>query len=414
MNIFVTGGTGLIGRALILRLRRDGHTVRALVRSASRARHAFGTEAIPIIGSSQPALRSGIEGADAIVNLAGEPVLARRWSGTVKESLISSRVGLAYAIRDAVAACRVKPRVLVNASAVGYYGDRGDERVDERSSSGTGFLAELCRDWEAAANSIGTLGLRVAIMRVAVVLARSSGALAQMLPPFRAGLGGPVGSGRQYFPWIHLEDVVEAIACAISDERYAGPINAVAPQEVTNREFSKALGHTLKKPAVMPVPAPVLKLVFGDAAQAILGGQRVVPKRLTELGFKWKFGTLESALANVVRDEGRELSLVHAGEGPRPHDEPGSDYLLTHPPAYLLRARAMYPAPRTRVFEFFSRPENLGWAFPPSIKLTPLALSGPMAKGVNVDYTLQVGPPIVRNIKMKWRTHFEAYAACGG
>ncbi|HXR35141.1 MAG TPA: TIGR01777 family oxidoreductase, partial [Candidatus Binataceae bacterium] len=301
MRIFITGATGFIGRALTLRLLGGGHEVVAWVRSAARAASLLGSdvELVAASGGDQ-ALSGEVARADAVINLAGEPVLGGRWSASRREALSRSRIGLTTSIADAIGRAGKRPAVLVSASAVGYYGDRGAEVVDENSPGGSDFLAGLCRDWEQAAQRAAQAGVRVFIPRIGVVLGLDGGALAQMLPPFQFGAGGPIGNGRQYMPWIHLFDLVELIATALEDPRYAGPAIAAAPYPVTSREFAHTLGRVAHRPSFLPVPAVALRVIFGDGASVLTSGQRVNPARLKELGFRWRFETLEAALGNIL------------------------------------------------------------------------------------------------------------------
>lgn len=302
MRVLVTGGTGFVGRPLVRRLLASGHEPVVLVRSVDRAREALGP-AVRLV------MRSGLEEeagrAEAVVNLAGEPVLPRRWTAARKAALVESRVGTTRGLVEAIAAAASKPRVLVSASAVGYYGDRGDERLDESSSAGTGFLPGLCRAWEEASRQAQRHGVRVVVPRIGIVLGRDGGALGPMLPLFRLGLGGPMGSGRQFVSWVHLDDLVSILACALEDERYSGPVNAVAPGAVPQREFAQALGHGLSRPALVPAPTLALKLALGEAASALLESQRVEPRRLAELGFPFRFPALPAAMADVLGGSAR-------------------------------------------------------------------------------------------------------------
>jgi uncharacterized protein (TIGR01777 family) len=200
----------------------------------------------------------------------------------------------------AIEAAPTRPRVLVSGSAVGWYGDRGDERLTEQSTPGDDFLARLCRQWEAAATAAQASGVRVVLSRTGVVLGRDGGALAQMLPPFRLGLGGPIGSGRQYLPWIHQQDLVAFLAAAVVDDRYRGPVNGVAPEEATSRTFAAALGRALHRPAILPAPAFALRALFGEAATVLLASQRVEPRALSDVGFDFAFPRLDAALADIV------------------------------------------------------------------------------------------------------------------
>jgi uncharacterized protein (TIGR01777 family) len=301
MRVFVTGATGFLGRALTVRLRGDGHAVVAWVRSVDRARGLLGSD-VELIRSDAgfAALTDVLARADAVVNLAGEPLIGKRWTPERRRVLEDSRMQVTKDLVRAIAAAHTRPRVLVSGSAVGWYGDRGDERLTEQSAPGDDFLARLCRQWEDAAMAAQASGVRVVISRTGVVLGRGGGALAQMLPPFRLGLGGPIGSGRQYLPWIHQQDVVAFIAAALVDDRYRGPVNVVAPQEATSRAFAAALGRALHRPAILPAPAFALRALFGEAATVLLAGQRVEPRALRGYGFAFAFPDLHSALADIV------------------------------------------------------------------------------------------------------------------
>ena len=253
MRVFVTGATGFIGRALIPRLQRDGHAVVAWVRSPARARGLLGAEVELVhADTALDGLVAAIERCDAVVNLAGEPLMGGRWTAGRRAVLERSRIAVTGQLVRAMAEVKICPRVFISGSAVGYYGDRGDEPLTEASSGGEDFLARLCRRWESAAVDAERLGARVVLLRTGVVLGRAGGALAQMLPPFQLGVGGPVGSGKQYLPWIHLHDLVKIIAVALVDDRYRGPVNGVAPEQATSRTFAHALGHALHRPAILP------------------------------------------------------------------------------------------------------------------------------------------------------------------
>ena len=300
MQVFITGATGLIGAPLTVRLRERGHDVAAWVRSAGRARAVLGPDVELIPAGDDRALQGAVERTDAIVNLAGEPVAGGRWTKRRKRALVESRVTLTGRLVDAIERASSRPSVLLSGSAVGLYGDRGDEPLGEDSAPGNDFLARLCFDWEAAARRAEPLGVRVVLLRTGVVLAPSGGALAKMLPIFRAGLGGPVGSGRQRMPWIHLHDEVELALTALEDERYHGPLNATAPAPVTNAELTRAIGRALGRPTVLRVPPLVVRAVFGEAADVLVGGQRAEPRRALALGFRHRFTDLDAALDDLL------------------------------------------------------------------------------------------------------------------
>jgi hypothetical protein len=234
-----------------------------------------------------------------VIHLAGEPI-AQRWSPTVREAIRASRTTGTANLVAGIEAVPQRPRVLVSASAVGFYGDRGDERLTEDSAPGDGFVAEVCVAWERAALAARELGLRVCVLRTGVVLDRHGGALAKMLPPFRIGVGGPVAGGRQFISWIGLGDMAQLYLAALDDARYDGPLNATAPTPVTNADFSRALGHALHRPAALPVPAAALRLLYGPMAEIVTGGQNVVPARLLELGHAFERPELDGALADAL------------------------------------------------------------------------------------------------------------------
>ena len=296
MKIAVSGATGLIGSALVERLTHDGHEVLPLVRRApSPAERAIAWD--PARGTIE---RNALEGCDAVVNLAGESVLGH-WTAAKKQRIRQSRVGGTRLLSEAIAGLERPPRVLLAASAVGYYGDRGAAELTEQSPSGDDFLAQVARDWESATGPAARAGVRVANLRFGVVLARAGGALAKMLPAFRLGLGGPIGSGAQYFSWIALDDVVGAILYAVATKSLSGPVNVTAPHPVTQLEFVRTLGRVLRRPAVLRVPTLALRLVFGrEAATMMESGQRVIPARLLAAGYHFRFTEVEPALRHLL------------------------------------------------------------------------------------------------------------------
>jgi len=293
MRVTVTGAGGLIGSRLVELLRARGDQVTIL----SRSPHAGATAWNPL---AEPAPAGALDGVDAVVHLAGEPI-AQRWRPAVREAIRTSRtVGTANLVAG-IAAAADPPRVLVSASAVGYYGNRGAERLTEESAPGSDFLAEVCVEWEHAAFAARELGLRVGVLRTGVVLDRHGGALAKMLPPFQLGVGGPVAGGRQYVSWISLGDLATLYVAALDDARYDGPFNATAPAPVTNAELSRALGRALHRPAVLPVPAAALQLLYGEMAQIVTDSQNAVPARALELGHRFEHAALEDALSAALR-----------------------------------------------------------------------------------------------------------------
>lgn len=308
MRIIVAGGTGFIGRSLCQKLVGLGHAVTVLTRDPGAARALMHPHVL-LLGwrgaqGSAAEWMAALEGADAVINLAGEPVAAGRWTTTVKGRLRESRVGVTASLVSALSTIRTRPGLLISASAIGYYGPRDDEPLHEGSPSGTGFLASLCVDWEAAALAAEPLGVRVLIPRIGVVLGEAGGALAQMLPLFRLGLGGPVGRGTQWMSWIHLDDLTDLLLFLLNNALTGvvrGPVNATAPHPVTNLEFAKALGRALGRPAWARVPAAVLRVLFGEMAEELLlTGQRVLPCRAEAMGFRFQYPDLPGALRAIL------------------------------------------------------------------------------------------------------------------
>lgn len=297
MQITISGGTGFIGRALARRLLADNHSVHVLGRSQRGlepgARFFFWDA-----GKSEPPADS-LAGADAFVYLAGEPV-AQRWTEEVKKRIRSSRVDGTRQVIEALSAMSHRPSAFVCASAVGIYGSRGDEVLTEASPPGRGFLAEVCVDWERTAALGEALGMRVVRVRIGVVLEREGGALARMLPPFRMGAGGRLGSGTQWMSWIHLEDLRDLIRFAILSERLSGPVNAAAPNPVRNADFTKELAAALHRPALFPVPSFALKAMFGEMAGVLLESQRVLPQAAQSAGFEFRYPELGPALRQLL------------------------------------------------------------------------------------------------------------------
>jgi uncharacterized protein (TIGR01777 family) len=300
VKVLVTGGSGFIGHALCHALVGRGDAVVALLRRPGAVDQLpAGTERIQWDASALPPAPA-FDGVDAVVHLAGENV-AQRWTATRKQRIRTSRVDGTRRLVDALAALAHRPRVLVAASAIGFYGDRGEETISEDSSPGRDFLAEVCVAWEAAARRAESLGMRVVVVRIGVVLGVEGGALARMLPPFKLGLGGPVGNGRQWMSWVHRDDVIGLVLHALDRPAVTGALNATAPEPVRSRDFARALGTVLRRPAVLPVPAFALRLAFGEMATVLLGGQRVLPVRTQANGYVFRFATLEPALRHILQ-----------------------------------------------------------------------------------------------------------------
>jgi uncharacterized protein (TIGR01777 family) len=298
MNVTLTGATGLIGTRLVAALKARGDRVTVLSRNPEKARAALGVEAIAWDPMAGPAPRDALDGRDAVVHLAGEPV-AQRWTSEAKRAIAESReVGTRNLVAGLMEA-EPRPAALVASSAVGYYGKHGDEIVGESTPPGDDFLARVCVAWEAEADKAAPLGVRVVHLRTGVVLARTGGALKTMLRPFKAGVGGPVAGGGQYIPWIHVEDIAGLYLAAL-DGDWSGAYNGSAPEPVTNKAFSKALGRALHRPALVPVPGLAVKLLFGEMGEIVAEGQRAVPMRAVQAGYGYRHPDLDEALADVL------------------------------------------------------------------------------------------------------------------
>jgi uncharacterized protein (TIGR01777 family) len=301
MRTIVAGGSGLLGRALVAELAAAGEEVVVLSRSPEQVTGLPATaRAVRWDGRTAAGWGELAGGARAVVNLAGENLASGRWTAERRRRIRESRVQAGAAVLEAVRQAAAKPSVVIQASAVGYYGPRGDELVDEATSPGRDFLAEVCVAWEASTAPVEELGVRRAVIRTGVVLSRAGGALPRLLLPFRFFAGGPLGSGRQWYPWIALADEIAAIRFLLERPEASGAFNLTAPEPVTNAELARALGRALGRPALLPTPALALRLLLGDMATVVLDGQRAVPRRLEALGFTWRYPTLDRALAAVL------------------------------------------------------------------------------------------------------------------
>lgn len=291
MNVLVAGGTGFVGRRLVEALTQRGDVVTVVSRDPSLAQRS----GVP--GASYRGWLPPLDAYHAVVNLAGENLFGRRWNAKVKGQLRESRLSTTRRIVEAIAAAQDPPRVLVNASAVGFYGDRGDEPLPESASPGSDFLAMLCRDWEDEARRAPC---RVVLLRLGVVLGPDGGALQKMLLPFRLGVGGPIGRGRNWFSWIHRDDLVALFLWAIDSETVRGPVNGGSPGPVRNRDFSRALGRVLHRPAVLPIPPPALRLAFGEVATVLTASQRCLPEKSQRLDFQFRHPEVEAGLRDIL------------------------------------------------------------------------------------------------------------------
>jgi uncharacterized protein (TIGR01777 family) len=325
---------------------------------------------------------------DAVVNLAGENLFGGRWTAARRRRLVDSRVETTRRVVALIEALPRRPRVLVSASGIGFYGGRDNELIHEGTAQGYDFLAELCGQWEAEASRASALGLRVVNLRIGTVLGPEGGALLKLAPSFRWGLGARLGSGGQFLSWIHLRDLVELVTRALTDARYEGHLNAVAPGPVTNRVFTAALARTLGRRAFLAIPGLLLRLVLGAAAAVLLDSQRAVPRRLTEeLGFAFRFGTLEAALDDIFGAVDG-VSITSQGGG------------------HLLRQTTTLDAPQERVFDFFSRAPNLGLLTPGWMDFEILGdVPDPPFEGARIAYRLRLGP-----LPLRWLTRITSWS----
>ena len=393
--VLVTGATGFIGRALVQRLLGTGHRVRALVRDPARARALLGPEVELVDG---PGLTAAIADASAVVNLAGESIAGGRWTARRKRLITASRIDVTQAVVAAIGARATPLPVLVSASAVGRYGEGGDAELDEGAPPGRGFAAELCQRWEHEAERARGPAQRVVLARFGVVLGRGGGALPSLARVTRLGLGGPIAGGRQWLPWIHLDDAVAAIVHALTTP-VDGALNVVAPAPVRQRELARLLGRVLHRPALLPTPGLLLRAALGEGAALVRASQRVVPAALARSGFAFTQPDLERALIDLTTTVDVAIRAV------APAEVPGSPYLARRRPTHVLVAHARLDRPLDEVFRFFAAAENLAVITPPAMGFvittpTPIA----MADGATIDYRLRaLGLPI------RWRTVIEAW-----
>ena len=299
MKILMSGASGLVGTHLIPTLKEKGHEITRLVRKAPQGADEIQWDAGRGFAETEQAK---LEGFDAVVHLAGDNVASENWSDEKKRRIKESRTVGTRVLVDALSKCQNPPRVLVSASAIGFYGDRKDEVLTEDSPKGEGFFPEVCSEWEAEAERAAAFGARVVMPRIGVVLAKDGGALEKMLTPFKFGVGGTIGSGRQYMSWITLDDLIRIFHFALENERLRGPVNATAPNPATNEEFTKALGRALSRPTVLPLPEFAVKLMFGEMGETLLlQGCRVIPQRLLDAGFEFQHADLDEALRQVLQ-----------------------------------------------------------------------------------------------------------------
>lgn len=307
-KIVITGGTGLIGTPLIARLGADGHQITVLSRNPQKYKESFPTNVIFAVWDAQSVGDWGqvIDGADVVINLASENIagdnfLPDRWSEKKRHKILQSRLDSSQAIVKAIESAENKPDLLLQASAIGYYGPHGDEWINEQSDSGQDFPAQVAVDWEKASDRVEELGVRRILMRIGLVLSTEGGPLTRIQEPFKFFVGGPYGNGRQWYSWIHIDDLVQAIRFLIAEEGISGPVNLVSPEPVMNKQFAKALGRAMNRPSFIPVPSFAMRLLAGDAATLVLGGQRVSSKYIQDQGFQFRFANIDRALQDLIQ-----------------------------------------------------------------------------------------------------------------
>ena len=303
MRFLVAGGSGWIGKRLVSELLSAGHEVSVLTRNPFRMRNSFplSVRVYAWDAERQGVWSTAVNAADAVINLAGESLASKRWSPRQKLEVRSSRLHATRALVDAIRSVSHRPSVLISASAVGYYGDTGSQEVTEETPPGVGFLPEVCEAWESEALRARDLGARVVLLRTGVVLGDRGGALERMVTPFQLLLGGPLGSGNQWFPWVHRDDVVGVMLFAAVQAALEGPVNLAAPETVTMRQFCRTLGAVMRRPSWLPVPSFLLRLILGEMSIMVLGGQKIAPGKLIRSGYQFKFDRLRPALADILR-----------------------------------------------------------------------------------------------------------------
>ncbi len=384
LEIAVTGASGFVGSALLSHLLERKHRVRALSRTARGA--GGGVRWVAYDPMDAASIARAVEGVDAVIHLAGDNLFDGRWTPAKMERIRSSRVEATRALVAAIGSLTKRPATLVSSSAVGYYGPRPwEEELSESSAPGNDFLAQVCRAWEDEARMAEGLGVRVVLCRTGVVVGRGGGALAKMAVPFRMFVGGPIGFGCQPFPWIHLDDLVGLLATMAEDDRWRGPVNATAPNPVTNKQFSKALGRALHRPALFPTPGFALRLVLGKVAGILTTGQRALPRVAERQGYVWRHPTVEGALAEALAEP--------AGEPPAATPRPGRG-------VHVLEKEQFVPLPLSTAWRFFSDAHNLARITPPWMGFV-VEHEGPveMAVGTTIDYRIRV-----LKLPMRWRS----------
>jgi uncharacterized protein (TIGR01777 family) len=375
MKILITGATGLIGKPLCRALLEKNHDVKALVRNVTQAKKTLPYPMDFEAWDGTPKGLSSLEGIDAVIHLAGEPVAGKRWTDDRKKTILSSRIDTAQTLIDAIGGLSSKPKTFICGSAIGFYGDRGEEVLTEDSEVGKGFLAEVARKWEEVTKPLDQMNVRRVNLRTGAVLGRNGGMLSALVPLFQTGLGGPVGTGHQWVSWIHLQDMVNGIIFLLENEKAQGPYNLVAPHPVTNVRFSRTLGMVVNRPAVLTAPSIALKGALGEMSEIVLASQRVSSEKLETLGFPFQFVDVEDALYDLLDVEQK------AGQKE-------------------LFVEQWIPKPVKEIFPFFSEAKNLGVLTPEFLHFKILSQStDEMEKGTLVDYQIKI-----HGIPIHWQT----------
>jgi len=399
MRILITGATGFVGRGLLLRLAREGHELAALVRSRGGVAANLGPDVALYSQHDASQVDTALAWAEGVIHLAGEPIIGKRWTAEQKQKLRDSRIAYAEALQTAAAKRGQPLQFLIGASAIGYYGNRGDEALDERQPPANDFAAQLCADWEAAELAIPAD--RHVIFRIGLVLGQEGGMLSQLVPVTKLGMGGPLGGGRQFQSWIHKNDLLEMLSDACVNSAWHGVYNATAPNPVRQSELMKALGSALGRPSFVPAPAFAVKLLFGEASATILASQRVLPTRALAQGFNFEFSHIDDALRDVVTGASQHFVFekVAASQVPK------SAYNAKRKPNRVLRTRTILEAPLEKVFPFFAAAQNLAAITPPSMGFRILNDEPiDIQQGTEIRYKVGIGP-----VRLTWHTLIEAW-----
>jgi uncharacterized protein (TIGR01777 family) len=388
MKVLLTGATGFVGKQLCKALALQGHELVVLTRSAAAkssipAPHTA-IECADISDLSNVHDTSFLEGLDAVIHLAGESIVGKRWSATFKEKIHKSRVQGTQSLIELLGRVKgPKPKVFITASAIGYYGDCGDQLIDESHPAGSDFLSQICKDWEGALFDASIPGIRKVALRLGIVLGKGGGALEKMIPAFATGFGATLGNGKQWMSWVHIDDLVSIFLRALTDESISGPLNACSPDPVTNQTFTEVLSETLQSLSVLSIPRPILSAALGELTAALIGSQRIVPERLNSIGFKFHYSKLGEALLSILGDSYAQ----------------GYDEFL---------AQCWVPRPIEEVYAFFATAHNLEVITPQFLNFKILSQSTPeIQAGTLIDYRLTL-----HGLPLKWRTEITEWNPC--